>query len=238
MAGPEIDALVFDVFGTLVDWRGSIARAAEAVGRAHAVEADWQAFTHAWHSEGYQGGMARVRSGELPWTSVAELHRRGLEELLPRFGLSGISSADVAQLAGVWRRLDPWPDVVEGLQRLKARYTIGPLSNGDFDMLVDLARHARLPWDAVFAAELFGAYKPKPEPYQGVARLLRRPPERIMLVASHTFDLRAGQGQGLRTAYIRRPDEYGPDHPVEPLDPSIDLVVNDLHELADQLGVQ
>src|SRR5438270_12078306 len=115
MPAPTVDAIVFDVFGTLVDWRGSIRRAAEAVGQAHGVSADWEAFTQAWHSEGYQGGMARVRNGELPWTSVADLQRRGLEELLPRFGLSALGPTEVAELAAVWRRLDPWPDVPEGL---------------------------------------------------------------------------------------------------------------------------
>jgi 2-haloacid dehalogenase len=227
---------VFDVFGTLVDWRGTIAREVEAVGRAHGVPGDWQAFTQRWHAEGYQGGMDRVRKGELPWTSVAELHRRGLEALLPGYGLGGLSATEVEQLARVWRRLDPWPDVVAGLTRLKTRYTIAPLSNGDFDMLVDLARHGGLPWDAIFAAELFGQYKPRPEPYQGVARLLRRPPERVMLVASHVFDLKAAQGQGLRTAFVRRPLEYGPNHPPDQPDPSFDLVVDDLLDLARQLG--
>jgi 2-haloacid dehalogenase len=232
---PQVDALVFDVFGTLVDWRGTIAREVEVVGRAHGVSGDWQAFTHTWHSEGYQGGMARVRNGELPWTSVAELHRRGLEALLPTYGLA-LRPSEIEQLARVWRRLDPWPDVVAGLGRLKSKYTIAPLSNGDFDMLVDLARFGGLPWDAIFAAELFGAYKPKPETYQGVARLLRLPPERVMLVASHSYDLRAAQAQGLPTAFVHRPLEYGPEHPPEPPDPSFDLVVNDLLDLAGQLG--
>ena len=236
MPVPAVDALVFDVFGTLVDWRGTIAREAEAVGRAHGVAGDWHAFTQTWHSEGYQGGMARVRNGELPWTSVAELHRRGLEALLPRYGLGHLGEAEVTQLARVWRRLDPWPDVEGGLTRLKTRYTIAPLSNGDFDMLLDLARHARLPWDAIFAAELFGHYKPRPEPYQGVARLLRRAPERVMLVASHAHDLRAAQGQGLRTAFVRRPLEFGPGHPPDEPDPSFDLMVNDLLDLAGHLG--
>lgn len=235
MPARSVDALVFDVFGTLVDWRGSIVRAVEAVGRAHGLSADWEAFTQAWHTEGYQGGMARVRNGELPWTSVAELHHRGLDELLPRFGLSSLPAAEIDHLASVWRRLDPWPDVPDGLLRLKTRYTIAPLSNGDFDMLLDLARHARLPWDAIFAAELFGVYKPRPETYQGVARLLRKPPDRIMLVASHTFDLQAAQAQGLRTAFVHRPDEYGPGHPVEPPDPSFDLAVNDISELTARL---
>ena len=236
MTVPEIDALVFDVFGTLVDWRGTIAREAEAVGRAHGVQADWQAFAQAWHTDGYQGGMARVRNGELPWTSVAELHRRGLDPLLAQYGLGQLPEAEVSHLARVWRRLDAWPDVVAGLTRLKARYPVAPLSNGDFDMLIDLARQAGLPWDAVFAAEVFGQYKPKPEPYQGVARLLRRPPERIMLVASHGYDLKAAQGQGLRTAFVRRPLEYGPSHPPDQPDPSFDLVVDDLLELAARLS--
>jgi 2-haloacid dehalogenase len=235
MPGPDVAALVFDVFGTLVDWRGTIAREVEAVGRAHGVSGDWQAFTQRWHAEGYQGGMARVRNGDLPWTSVSDLHRRGLEALLPDFGL-GLQPSEIEQLARVWRRLDPWPDAAAGLTRLKTRYVIGPLSNGDFDMLVDLARNAGFPWDAIFAAELFGVYKPRPETYQGVARLLRLPPQRVMLVASHSYDLRAAQTQGLRTAYVHRPLEYAPDHPPEPPDPSFDLVVKDLGDLVTQLG--
>jgi 2-haloacid dehalogenase len=235
MPAPAVDALVFDVFGTLVDWRGTIAREVEAVGRAHGVEADWQAFTQRWHSEGYQGGMARVRNGELPWTSVSELQRRGLEALLPDVGL-GLQPSEIEQLARVWRRLDAWADVAAGLGRLKARYIIGPLSNGDFDMLIDLARHGGFPWDAIFAAELFGVYKPKPETYQGVARLLRLAPERVMLVASHAYDLRAAQSTGLRTAFVHRPLEYGPDHPPQEPDSSFDLVVNDVLDLATQLG--
>jgi 2-haloacid dehalogenase len=234
MPGPDVDALVFDVFGTLVDWRGTIAREVSLVAQAHGVSGDWQAFTQRWHTEGYQGGMARVRNGELPWTSVSELHRRGLATLLPEFGLQ-LSDSEIDQFARVWRRLDPWPDVADGLRRLKTRYLIGPLSNGDFDMLIDLARHGGFAWDAIFAAELFGVYKPRPETYQGVARLLRLPAERVMLVASHAYDLRAAQSSGLRTAFVHRPLEYGPDHQVEPPDPSFDLVVNDLADLAEQL---
>jgi 2-haloacid dehalogenase len=234
MPAPAVDALVFDVFGTLVDWRGTIAREVSRVGQAHAVSGDWQAFTQRWHSEGYQGGMARVRNGELPWTSVSELQRRGLAALLPDFGLE-LSAAEIDDLARVWRRLDPWPDVAEGLARLKTRYVIGPLSNGDFDMLVDLARNGGFTWDAIFAAELFGVYKPRPETYQGVARLLRLSPDRVMLVASHTYDLRAAQSAGLRTAFVHRPLEYGADHPPEPPDPSFDLVVNDLLDLSERL---
>jgi 2-haloacid dehalogenase len=139
-------------------------------------------------------------------------------------------------LARVWRRLDPWPDVAAGLARLKTCYIIAPLSNGDFDMLVDLARHAGFPWDAIFAAELFGVYKPQPEAYLGVGRLLRLPPSHVMLVASHAYDLRAAQAQGLQTAFVHRPLEYAPDHPRQEPDPSFDLVVNDLHDLATQLG--
>jgi 2-haloacid dehalogenase len=235
MPAPAVDALVFDVFGTLVDWRGTIAREVSRVGQAHGVSGDWQAFTQRWHTEGYQGGMARVRNGELPWTSVAELHRRGLSALLPEFGLQ-LPPAEMEELARVWRRLDPWPDVAEGLRRLRTRYVIGPLSNGDFDMLVALARHGGFVWDGIFAAELFGVYKPRPETYEGVARLLRLPVERVMLVASHAYDLRAAQSSGLRTAFVHRPLEYGPDHPPEPPDPSFDLVVDDLHDLASQLG--
>jgi 2-haloacid dehalogenase len=235
MPGPDVDALVFDVFGTLVDWRGTIAREVSLVAQAHGVSGDWQAFTQRWHTEGYQGGMARVRNGELPWTGVSELHRRGLAALLPEFGLQ-LSDSETQQVARVWRRLDPWPDVADGLARLKTRYVIGPLSNGDFDMLIDLARHGGFVWDAIFAAELFGVYKPRPETYQGVARLLRLPAERVMLVASHAYDLRAAQSSGLRTAFVHRPLEYGPDHPPEPPDPSFDLVVNDVLDLAAQLG--
>ena len=236
MAALDIRALVFDVFGTLVDWRGTIGREAQTLGRARGINADWEAFTQAWHSEGYQGGMTRVREGQLPWTGVADLHRQGLQELLPRFGLQDLAADDVAKLAAVWRRLDPWPDVVPGLTRLKARFVVAPLSNGDFDMLVDLARHGGLIWDAIFAAELFGSYKPDPAPYQGAARLLRLPPETVMLVASHSRDLLAAQKQGLRAAFVHRPTEFAPSHPPDQPDPSFDLVVNDIEHLAEKLG--
>jgi 2-haloacid dehalogenase len=145
-------ALLFDVFGTVVDWRGSLAREVAALGQAHAVEGDWDQLVRDWHAEGYQGGMARVRRGEQPFTSVAALHRAYLDTLLPRYGLTDLDAAEIDSLTRSWRRLDPWPDSVAGLTRLKARYIIAPLSNGDFGMLVDLAKYARLPWDAIFAA--------------------------------------------------------------------------------------
>ena len=204
-----IHALVFDFFGTVVDWRGSIIRECRALGRAKKIAADWDAFADAWRA-GYRPAMARVRSGELPWMNIDQLHRLILDDLLPRFSLAGLTEDEIDQLNRVWHRLDPWPDARRGLALLKRRHVIATLSNGNVALLVNMAKHGRLPWDAVLSAELFRHYKPDPQAYLGAAAMLGFEPSEVMMVAAHKDDLRAAQACGLATAFVRRPRERGP----------------------------
>ncbi|TWF77457.1 2-haloacid dehalogenase [Pseudonocardia hierapolitana] len=228
----DIRALVFDVFGTVVDWRSGVARDV----RRLLPGVDAEAFADAWRGR-YVPSMERVRRGELPWTSLDELHRASLDELLAELGLPDVSESVRTELVLAWHRLDPWPDSVGGLTRLKARYVIASLSNGNVALLVDMAKHGRLPWDTVLSAELFGHYKPDPEVYDGAARLLGLPPERVLMVAAHTSDLAAARARGLRTAYVHRPGEHGPvTAPPPKTDPEADVSVASLPELATHLG--
>lgn len=235
-AHPVVQALAFDVFGTVVDWRGSIARDAAAVAAERGIDGDWEAFADAWRA-GYAPAMDRVRRGDLPWMNIDSLHRLILDSIVDRFGLGGLDEAGRAQLNRAWHRLAPWADSVEGLSRLKTRYAITTLSNGNFSLLVDLARHGGLPWDCVISAELFGHYKPDPETYLGTARLLDVTPAELMLVAAHPSDLRAAKAQGCRTAYVIRPLEFGAGHPLpDYAADEFDLVADDFLDLARQLG--
>jgi 2-haloacid dehalogenase len=228
-------ALAFDVFGTVVDWRSSVIAELEEFGRTHGVTADWAAFADDWRG-GYVPSMDRVRRGELPWTKLDDLHRGILGELLDRAGITSVPDADVDHLNRAWHRLNPWPDSVAGLTRLKARYVITPLSNGNVSLLTNMAKHAGLPWDCVTSAELFGHYKPDPEVYLGCAALLDVAPAELMLVAAHPSDLRAARDAGLRTAYVPRPLELGPGHPPPRVtDGEFDVVASDFGDLADRL---
>lgn len=224
--------LAFDVFGTVVDWHGSIVRELQRL----APQVDGDAFALAWR-EGYQPAMQRVRSGELGWTRIDDLHRLILEGLLPRFGLSHLSPAEREHLNRVWHRLDPWPDVLAGLSRLKARYLITPLSNGNIGLLAQMAKRAGLPWDCILSAEVFRAYKPDPATYLGVAQVFDVSPSEVMLCAAHHDDLQAAAACGLRTAYIERPLEFGAAHmkDVSPR-PGNELHARDLMDLAGRLG--
>lgn len=233
----QVKALVFDVFGTVVDWRSSVIREGEALGRARGLQVDWAAFADEWRREGYHGGIERVRRGELPWMNADALHRLKLEELLPKYGITGLSEAEVDHFNRVWHRLTPWPDAVPGLQRLKQRYLIAPLSNGSFALLTNLAKHAGLPWDCIISTELVRAYKPDPITYRTAASLLGLQPSEVMLVAAHVNDLRGAQAVGLRTGFVPRPLEHGPGGPQEPPpDPSFGIVASDFLDLADRLG--
>jgi 2-haloacid dehalogenase len=216
-------ALVFDVFGTVVDWRAGVARDAE---RLLGAAVDAVGFAEAWRDR-YGPSMDRVRSGELPWTILDALHRASLDELLPRFGVPDVDEATRAELVLAWHRLDPWPDAVDGLTRLKERHVIVTLSNGNVSLLLDMAKRAGLPWDAVFSAELFAHYKPDPEVYDGAVRLLGLAPQDVLMVAAHVDDLEAARSRGLRTAYVHRPSEGGPAR-----DPAADYSVASLTELA------
>lgn len=209
LSKPPIEALIFDVFGTVVDWRGSIVREVRALARARKLELDPQAFADAWRA-GYQPAMAKVRSGALGWTKIDDLHRMILDELLVRFGVRGLKEAEIDHLNRVWHRLKPWPDARAGLRALKKERIIATLSNGNVSLLVDMARAGGLPWDCVFSGDTFRHYKPDPETYLGACQLLSLPPERVMMVAAHKNDLRAAAACGLRTAFIRRPHEFGP----------------------------
>jgi 2-haloacid dehalogenase len=230
-------ALVFDVFGTCVDWRSSIAREGEEFGRTLGVTSvAWSAFADAWRAQ-YQPRMETVRSGQRPWTTLDVLHREALDMLLPAFGLSELSEADRDELTRAWHRLDPWPDVVEGLTRLKSRYIIAPNSNGNIALLVNMAKRAGLPWDAILGAEIARAYKPDPRVYLRCAEALGLVPAAVVMVAAHNGDLVAAAGCGLQTAFVPRPNEYGPDQTSD-LTPEreFDLVATDFLDLANQLG--
>ena len=228
---PAVRALAFDIFGTVVDWHGSIAAEVARIG----LPVDGGEFALAWRA-GYQPAMQEVRSGALPWTNIDGLHRRILDRLLAVRGIT-LAETAAADLNLVWHRLRPWPDSVAGLTRLKTRYTIATLSNGNLSLLVAMAKHAALPWDAVLSAELFGHYKPDPEVYLGAARLLDLPPQQLLMVAAHPSDLRAAAACGLRTAYVPRPLERGPGGEIEPSTAGeFDLVADDIGALAAQLG--
>lgn len=228
----SVDVLAFDIFGTVVDWHGSIAR---EMRRLH-PQVDAGAFALAWRA-GYQPAMARVRSGELGWTLIDDLHRMILDEILPRFGLESLDEAQRRDLNRVWHRLDPWPEAVEALQRLRRRYLLTTLSNGNIGLLTRMAKRAGLPWDCVLSAETFRAYKPDPATYLGVARVFDLAPAQVMLVAAHHDDLAGARSCGLRTGYVERPSEFGPAQTkdVAPREGN-DLHARDLSDLADQLG--
>jgi 2-haloacid dehalogenase len=234
----SVTALVFDVFGTCVDWRGSVIRELSEVGRRTGIQADWSAMADEWRREGYIKGIARIRAGETPYVSSDTLFSAKLDELLPKFGVSGLTGDETNELAHAWRRLDPWPDTVPGLTRLKTRYTISPLSNGSFVTLTSMAKRAGLPWDCIITTELRQTYKPAREAYLLAATLLDIQPDQVMLVAAHDSDLRGAQAAGLHTALVPRPQEWGPNAPPLPApDPSFDYVARDFLDLASQLGV-
>jgi 2-haloacid dehalogenase len=232
----EVKALVFDVFGTVVDWRGSIIAEGKALGRSKKLTVDWEALADGWRS-GYAPAMDRVRRGELPWASIDVLHRMILTELLSKSRIVSLSEDEKDEFNRVWHRLEPWPDSVRGLARIKKRYIIATLSNGNMGLLVDMAKHAGLPWDCVLSAELFRHYKPDREVYLGASRLLGVRPRELMMVAAHKSDLDAAAAAGLRTAFVQRPKEFGDsaNADVRP-ERRFDLNVKDFGELAARLG--
>ena len=232
-----IKALTFDIFGTVVDWYGTIVREGQAWGVAKGIAIDWGQFALDWRA-GYEPAMARVRREELPWLIIDQLHRLILDELLVQYNITGLSETEKDHWNRVWHRLTPWPDAVAGLQRLKTGYIVATLSNGNVALLTNMAKQGGLPWDCILSAELFHHYKPDPEVYQSAANLLGLPPNQVLMVAAHQGDLRAAQAAGMRTAFVPRPLEYGPTQRPDPtVDPSFDLVATDFADLADQLGV-
>lgn len=226
----SIRALTFDVFGTVVDWRGTIIEE----GNRWEIDLDWAAFADDWRA-GYQPAMQRVRSGELGWTSIDDLHRTILNDLLPDFGLTGLNEEKLAHLNRVWHRLRPWPDAVEGLTLLKQKYVIATLSNGNVSLLTNMAKNAGLPWDCILSAELAHHYKPDPEAYLAACRLLDLPPEQVLMVAAHEGDLHAAASVGMRTAYVHRPLENGPQRPKPWPQETFDVMAKDFVDLAEQL---
>jgi 2-haloacid dehalogenase len=199
--------LAFDVFGTVVDWHGSIAAEVANMG----LQLDPDAFATAWR-EGYRPAMAKVRSGQLPWTKIDDLHRMILNDVLKTFKINSLSEMQIQHLNLVWHRLNPWPEAVEGLHKLKNRFTIVTLSNGNLGLLANMAKNAGLPWDLILSAEMFRHYKPDPETYLGVADIFNLSAEQVMLVAAHKDDLEAAHACGLQTAFIERPWEFGKNH--------------------------
>jgi len=232
-----VKALTFDVFGTVVDWRSTIISEGVELRKAKGINVDWALFADAWRAE-YEPSMNLVRRGGLPWRNIDALHRMILERLLIEFKIEGLSEAEKDDLNRVWHRLRPWPDVIGGLKRMRKRFIVAALSNGNIALLVNMAKHAGLPWDCVLSSELAKHYKPDPEVYQTAADLLGLRPDQVMMVAAHKHDLRGAQAVGFKTAFVPRPTEFGPHRtPDLTPDPSFDLVARDLKDLADKLGV-
>jgi 2-haloacid dehalogenase len=233
----SIEALLFDVFGTVVDWRTTLIRQLEKFGADHRLKADWVTLADDWRAE-YEPAMKKVRNGERPWTNLEHLHRQSLDQLLPRYGLSALSDEQRQRLVLGWHFLDPWPDTLAGLERLHHKYILGTLSNGGVRLLADMARYAGLPWDVILSSDLFQHYKPDREVYLGAAELLDTAPANIMLVAAHNYDLGAARTHGFKTAFVARPSEYGPRQVRDfKADSDWDFVAKDFEELAGKLGV-
>jgi 2-haloacid dehalogenase len=227
-------AILFDVFGTLVDWRGSVAAGLAAYGARQGIEADWFAVTDAWRGA-YMPSMDRVRRGEQPWTHLDDLHREALAALLPKFGVETVPSSHLDELVGLWHRLTPWPDSVAGLLRLKRNFIIASLSNGHVALQIALAKHTGFPWDMIFGADLYQHYKPDKGTYLGACGFLGLPPGAVMLAAAHNKDLAAARDLGLQTAFISRPMEYGaPDDRARP-DQNWEIVADSVEDLAAKL---
>jgi 2-haloacid dehalogenase len=236
-AGPAgVKALLFDVFGTVVDWRTSTIRELSAFGAARGLKADWERFTDDWRGL-YQPSMEEVRSGRRPYALLDDLHRESLLTLLDRHGITGLAAHEIEHLVRIWHRLAPWPDVVAGLWRLKRRFILATCSNGNISLMVNLARFNNLPWDMVLGAEITKAYKPQPAAYAGSVRALGLAPGEAMMVAAHNYDLAAAAAEGLRTAFVPRPTEYGPHQKGDfHADRPWDVVTTSFEGLADALG--
>lgn len=236
MTTESVKALIFDVFGTVVDWRNSVARDAEAFFRPRGVERDWIRFAVRWRNR-YQPAMDKVRSGERPFTKLDILHRENLVDLLQEFEISGLSEPEIDHLNRAWHRLDPWPDAVEGLTMLKKKFIIAPCSNGNISLMLNMAKRAGLPWDMVLGAEIARAYKPQPECYLRSCAALDLDPSEVMMTAAHNNDLVAAAKNGLRTGFVARPTEHGPDQKTDlQANHAFDVVGTSFIDLAKKLG--
>ena len=232
-----VKAMVFDTFGSVVDWRGSITRDLTRWGSENGYSCDWTALAVKWRSL-YQPSMEKVRSGQREWTILDVLHRESLEQLLPEFGLEKMTEAQRQHVNKVWHRLDGWPDAVSGLTRLKSKYIIAPLSNGNVSLLTDIAKYTGLPWDLNLSTEVFHCYKPQPQSYLGVAKILQLDPSEVMMCAAHNDDLAAARKVGLKTAFWPRPTEHGPEQKTNlAATEKWDIVAKDIRDLATQMGV-
>jgi 2-haloacid dehalogenase len=232
----KVKALVFDVFGTVVDWRGSVIRELTAFGNGRGLQADWTRFADEWRGL-YQPAMEEVRSGRRAWTILDDLHRESLVTLLERHGIRGLAPHEIEHLNTIWHRLDPWPDAIDGLLRLKRRYIIGTLSNGNVGLLTRMAKRAGLPWDVILGAEPARAYKPLPEAYKRTAALLNLDPSEVMLVAAHNDDLAAAAATGYRTAFVLRRSEYGANQKKDlAAEQPWDVVTDSFIGVADAMG--
>ena len=235
MDASSAKALIFDVFGTVVDWRSSIIEQCQQFGRRKGIEADWGAFADAWRGK-YRPYMDRVRTGDLAWTNLDSLHRMSLEDVLVEFEIVGLSEDEKAEVTRFWHRLHPWPDSVPGLYRLKNQFVIAPMSNGNVGMMTNMAKFAGLPWDCILGAELARHYKPDPESYLTAVELLGLRPDQVVMTAAHQSDLLAAQKVGLKSAFIPRPMEQGPGRTPDPKpDPSFNVVASDFMDLADKM---
>jgi 2-haloacid dehalogenase len=236
MDSTNVRAFIFDVFGTVVDWRGSIIKQCQQFGRVKGIEADWPAFADAWRGR-YRPYMDKVRHGELPWTNLDALHRMGLEDVLNEFEIKGLSEEEKAEVNRFWHYLRPWADSVPGLYRLKDRYIIAPMSNGNIALMTDMAKFGGLPWDCILGAEVARHYKPDPASYLTAVELLGLKPDQVVMTAAHQPDLLAAGRVGLRTAFVPRPREHGPDRTPDPTpDPSFNVVASSFVDLAAKVG--
>jgi len=232
----QIKAMVFDTFGSVVDWRGGITRDLTEWGNANDVHIDWHAFAVAWRGR-YQPQMEVVRSGNRPYTKLDILHRESLEFLIPQFGLEHLTEAQRVHINKVWHRLTPWPDSAPGLARLKKKFIIGPLSNGNVALLTNLAKFSGTDWDVILSTELFKGYKPQPQTYLGACEILDLSPDEVMMCAAHNYDLAAAQAVGLRTAFFARPTEHADDQTTDlKADRAWDVIARDIEDLADKMG--
>lgn len=231
---PSVKALFFDVFGTLVDFRTSVAREAEAILKPHGHALDWSAFADAWRAE-YQPAMEEIRAGRQPYCKLDRLHRVNLERILPRFGVSGLDDATLIELNLAWHKLDGWPDSAPGLTRLKLRYKIAPVSNGNISLMADLARRNGFPWDAILGAEIAQDFKPKPRVYLAASEAFDLAPDQCLMVAAHSSDLSSAAALGLRTAHVARPDEHGTGKGETAPRVPVDIAASNLLDLADKL---
>jgi len=235
MSYPSVKALCFDVFGTVTDWRGSVMREGEALSARSGIDVPWGEFINKWRIDGYVASLLRIAGGEMDYISTEQIHRLKLVELLEEYGLTGLSAQEITDFNFAWNRIEAWPDSVEGLAMMKEDFLIMPFSNGDYRCMLDIAKHNGLPWDGIIAADFFKKVKPDVTIYGDAAQMLCMDPAEIMMVACHAQDLDAARKAGMRTAYVNRPLEYGPDVPPEAKPEPYDYDAGSLIELAQML---